>query len=453
MLSLPRLFSDHMVLQQQQEIMVWGSLAANGMVTVHFLDQTVEAVSRNGKWCVTLAPMPAGGPYTMTITAADCSIVLRDVYIGEVWVCGGQSNMEWQLNSSEYGESEAGQANYPQIRFFRQSVQAAEQPVESVQGEWFPCTREYAGSCSAVAYYFARRLQEWLGVPIGLLQTAVGGTAAQYWMSRRSLQEDPDFSGYLQMRRPDDGLTASEWLRRPTVLYNGMIAPIQRYAVRGALWYQGERNANIYNPIEYRKLFPALIADWRRGWRRHDLPFLFVQLPGYGKGVKWPLLREAQLMTALSVPHTEMAVTIDTGDETDIHPLRKQPVGERLALLAGNAIYGKSLDSRSPLYCGARFEEGYAIVRFTHAGSGLAEPEDGLRGFEICGADGVFREAQAKVEGTDTVVVWHESVQQPRAVRYGWGSRPVCNLYSYAKLPASPFRSDSDVICTDGERT
>jgi sialate O-acetylesterase len=444
-IRLPQLFSDHMVIQCKEPISVRGTITKDEAVTVSLLSQRVIAVPSNGHWHAELAPVPAGGPYELVVSSESCRIEIKDVYAGEVWVCGGQSNMAWPLDKAANGQEEAAEAEYPLIRFFKQDARGADEPCDDVaNGSWQPTQPDSAGSCYAVAYYFGKALYARLGVPIGLLLSAVGGTAAQYWMSRGALEADADFLHYTASRGSCELLTQQEQLKQPSVLYNAMIAPLLRYPVRGVIWYQGERNANHYGPIEYRKLFPALIQDWRDGWRREGLPFLFVQLPGLdnGKGESWALLREAQLMAMLNVPNTWMAVAIDAGERSNLHPINKKPIGERLSLLALGFVYGAGLKLRSPIYERMAIHNGKVLLRFSDTGEGLFTSEGKVRGFTICGEDGIFREAQAQIEGSDTVVVWHQDIIQPTAVRYGWAGFPDCNLYGSGQWPVVPFRTD-----------
>lgn len=489
--KLPSIFSDHMVLQQGMPVPVWGQASPGERVAVSLGRERGEATAgRDGRWLVRLPALRAGGPHELAVAGRN-TIRLRDVLVGEVWLASGQSNMQFSVENAQNPKQEIAQASYPQIRTFNVALTAAVEPQADCRGEWVVCSPQAAGrSFSAVAYYFARELHRHLGVPVGIVHASWGGTRIQLWMDPATLAADPDLQPILgeaektlgeftESFLTNDAPRVAAWAARareekasgrplplppplprdprvvtpdrgPTLstsLYNAMIAPVARYGIRGAIWYQGESNA--WEAYRYRKLFPAMIQGWRRAWGQGDFPFLFVQLANFGQppgpsgpgDSTWAELREAQLM-ALAVPNTGMAVTVDIGEGQDIHPRNKQEVGRRLALLAGTLVYGWKGESSGPRYQSMSIEGGAIRLRFTHVGRGLvAAWGDKLQGFAVAGSDRRFLWADAAIAG-DTVVVSSPQVPQPVAVRYAWGDDPPCNLYNLEGLPASPFRTD-----------
>jgi sialate O-acetylesterase len=621
---MPALFGDHMVLQRDSNVPIWGTAAAGSEVAVRLADQrAVARAGADGAWRIDLEPLPAGGPHELVVEAAGETLRFSDVLVGEVWLASGQSNMQMPL--AGWGEildyeTEIARADYPRIRLFQVERATAMQPRSDVATEgWQRCGPETVAEFSAVAYFFGRRLHREIGVPIGLIHTSWGGTLAEAWTSRETLEPMEDFGaavrevaettledlaemgrireeematrrkalseadeglaegaplwagidlddstwsalelpldftdesqmelggalwfrrrveipghwlgselnlslGYIQeedetffngtsigstsgwqprsyvvpvelvregsnvitvrnadlggfggiwgdagdlaLERPngDEIPLAGRWLHRaglelgplppspnsphrPSVLYNAMIAPLAPYAIRGAIWYQGE--SNVERAYQYRTLFPALIRDWRRAWGREELPFYFVQLaaflPTTAEPVEsaWAELREAQSM-ALALPNTGMAVAIDIGDAKDIHPKNKQDVGNRLARLALARTYGADVPDSGPIYRGMTRLGSRIRLDFEHTRGGLEARGGALQGFAIAGDDRVFRWADARIED-DAVIVWGDEVPDPVAVRYGWADNPDCNLINAAGLPASPFRSD-----------
>jgi sialate O-acetylesterase len=485
--ELPAAVGSHMVLQREKPVPIWGKADPGEEVTVTFNGQSAKAAAgADGKWSVKLAPMPAGGPYAMTIAGKN-TLELSDILVGEVWFCGGQSNMAFMVENVTDGKAVVAAANHPNIRIFNSKRTIAETPRFTVKGAWQVCTPASVAQSPAVAYFFALKLQEDLGVPIGLLHSSWGGTAAEVWMPEELLaKEFPDIPASwaeLQKSYPEaaqavaalnekqqeefkaqaaaaqaEGKPAPKAPRKltakgekngrdtPSGGWNGMITPHVPYAVRGVIWYQGE--ANIGRAYQYRELFPALIGAWRQAWGEPELPFLFVQLPNMIRRLPpmppdWPELREAQLMTALRVPHTGMAVAIDIGDPHDLHPTNKKPVGERLAHLAEGLVYGKATgDLTGPLYKSAEVAGDKVTISFTSADSGLvARDGAALQGFVIAGEDKRFVPAQAVIQG-NTVVVSAPGVAKPVSVRYAWEDNPPSTLYNKAGFPASPFRTD-----------
>ncbi|MCS7314129.1 MAG: sialate O-acetylesterase [Bryobacterales bacterium] len=476
---LPALISDHMLLQRDLPLRIWGWAEPGEQVTVRLAGQTTETVADSaGRWEVWLRPMAAGGPHELVVRGRN-TISVRDVLVGEVWVASGQSNMAWPVERSRDPEKEAAAANYPRIRLFKVGLKTSEEPLEDVEGAWQPCNPETVKGFSAVGYFFARHLHERLGVPVGVIQSAWGGTPAQAWTSRATLVSEPTLQTFLiewnralvnwprAKRRWEEGLR--DWERRaaeakregreppprpsqppgpghphtPAGLFNAMIHPLTPYAIRGAIWYQGESNATPHAHL-YRTLFEAMIRDWRQAWGLGDFPFLFVQLASYGNAPPegyWSIVQEAQLK-ALELRNTAMAVTIDIGEEKDIHPKNKQDVGLRLALAARALVYGEKIVYSGPIFRQLTREGDRLRLWFDHAGGGLRARGGSLKEFLVAGADRVFHPAHAAIEA-DTVVVWSAEVKEPVAVRYAWANFPEATLFNAEGLPASPFRTDN----------
>lgn len=644
-LRLPAIFGNHMVLQRGQVIPIWGLSAPTAYVTVSFHGDTASAMADiQGNWAMELGPYPEGGPYTMTVESGNTKIEFKDVLIGEVWLASGQSNMEMSLNSVQNGYEETQNANFPQIRLFQTPLVADSEPQFTCGGSWTLCSPATAAGFSAVAYFFGRELHQRYNVPIGLIESAWGGTPAESWTSLEVLEENPVFESILErVPDPDEDLPAkmqewevahklweqearlkdpgdkgyplgfaqpdfddsnwetmtlpgpfdtntpqllidgAVWFRTkvsiprewegeslalslgaiddfdstyydnvqvgatgletpnswmtprhytihgklvhageatiavrvfdeaaqggftghpddmyltlddggdrislagewrfyveysrnhsdvppeppcpgwnswtPSGLYNAMINPLIPYAIKGAIWYQGESNAD--RAYQYRTLFPTMITNWRDDWEQGDFPFYWVQLANFGASnadpveSDWAELREAQSMT-LDLPNTGQAVTIDIGDTVDIHPKNKQDVGKRLALIAMAQAYGEDdIVCSGPAYHTMKVEGNKATIYFTHADGGLSV-NDGrpVTGFAIAGKDRIFHWAQAEISG-EQVIVSCEKVPNPIAVRYGWSGNPEVNLYNRSGLPASPFRTDDWKGVTYGKR-
>jgi sialate O-acetylesterase len=403
------------------------------------------------------------------------TIVLSDIFVGDVWVASGQSNMEFSMTSLTNADSEIAAAKYPKIRLFHVDQKPADFPLEYVKSKgWEECTPKTVASSSAVAYFFARNLQQKLGVPIGLIESYWGGTPAESWTSLRSLSADaalmPVFAARAQtmatqattvLRQNREEMEYQQALARarnegkpeparswhpdfaawgPGALYNGMIAPLTPFAIRGVIWYQGESNAGPERAFLYGRLFPTMIRDWRASWGEGDFPFLFVQIANWNAGpeAQWPEVRDAQRRT-LTLRNTGMAVTIDIGDPEDIHPKNKQEVGRRLALAARAIAFGEQIEWSGPLYRQLTREDHALRVWFDHA-QGLAAKSGALTGFEIAGTDGKYVAADAKIDG-GSVLVSSGTVPEPVSVRYGWAANPTCNLVNRDELPASPFEA------------
>jgi sialate O-acetylesterase len=465
--KLPALISDGMVLQQGTDVPVWGWADDGETVTVEIQGQKVMATAKDGKWMLKLKPLKAGGPFTLTIAGKN-RIEMKNVLVGEVWICSGQSNMQWSLKQSDSGEAEIAKANYPMIRLFTVPRAETDKPQSDVKAVWKECGPESVGAFSAVGYYFGRDLHKARKVPIGLINNAVGGSPAESWTSEEILTGDAEYKQFHaeyparmnQYNQATEKFKANSeaakaegkpaprppgrpWM--PSGLYNGMLAPLAPYAIKGAIWYQGESNAT--RAYQYRRLFPTMIRNWRAIWGQGDFPFLFVQLAAFGPNAPtlgesdWAELREAQTTTLRAVPKTGMALAIDYGTYDDIHPRKKEPVGARLALAARSIAYGEKLTFSGPMYDSMKVEDGRISLRFKHTGKGLEARDGELKGFLIAGEDRIWREAKAEINGK-RVVVSSPEVLKPVAVRYAWAKFPACNLYNKDGLPASPFRTD-----------
>ena len=457
--KLPAIFSNHMVLQREAKIPVWGTAAVAETVSVTLADQTQTVkADEKGNWRIDLKSMKAGGPHTMTV-AGDTrhTIVMSDVMIGEVWVCSGQSNMQWSVDRSNNAKKEIAAAKWPNIRLFTVQRDIAAKPKSDCTGTWTQCNPKTISSFSAVGYYFGRHVHKALKVPVGLIHTSWGGTPAESWTSRKTLEKDPklrvladrwdtmiaEYAASQPARK--DKKDPQRNPHRASGLYNAMIQPLIPYAIQGAIWYQGE--SNVGRAYQYRTLFPAMIQDWRTHWGQGDFPFLFVQLANFRK-VKpepgdsaWAELQEAQLMT-LKLPNAGMAVTIDIGEANDIHPRNKQDVGKRLGLNALAIAYKQDVAHTGPVFKTVRIEGNEVVLRFTNIAKGLKTPNnEPVKGFAVAGQDRKFVWADAGIDG-HTVIVSSDKIPSPIAVRYAWADNPVCNLVDSTGLPASPFRTD-----------
>jgi len=519
--KMPAIFGDHMVLQQEATVPVWGTADPGEKVTVTVGTESASATAgADGKWLVKLPALPPGTAALTVTVAGKNKLTFSDVLVGDVWVCSGQSNMEFGFGGAHNAATEGPKANDPQLRLFDVQRKTAMQPESDVVGSWQVCTPDTVKAFTAVGYFFGRELRSSLNRPIGLIESSWGGTPAQAWTSPSGLQKDPVLQKYVDQYNQDvanypkaladfpaktaayqaaldawnrDVLpayqaTLKDWNDAvakakaagqpeppkpqpstpqprppadpaggpggPSNLFNGMIAPLIPYAIKGAIWYQGESNAGA--AIEYRTLFGRMITDWREKWGEGDFPFLFVQLASFDSGPVpyWAYLRESQLKT-LALPNTGMASAVDVGVPKNIHPQDKSDVGLRLALAARHVAYGQDLVYAGPIYQAEKFEGNIVRVSFTQTGSGLIIgtppwtpagltplPTTTLVGFEVAGADGNFVSADAKIDG-NAVVVSSPQVTQPLYVRYGWSNVVEANLYNKEGLPASPFRTDN----------
>ena len=479
--TLAPLFQDHAVLQRDQPVPVWGHATPGEHVTVAFQGQVVgTTVAADGRWMVYLAALPASAESADLVVTGANVITLHDILVGEVWLASGQSNMEWPLKWAVNGPAEVAAANHPQLRLFSVVHQVASEPAITVKGSWQPCTPESVPMFSAISYFFARDLQKKLGVPVGVIGSYWGGSPIESWtdsVTLRGTKAWPEIDDRWQKSLPGSAEYAERYPAvraawgvaeehaiathtknplkwpmppmgkgtpfEPSGLFNGMIAPLQPYALRGVIWYQGEQNWP--RPDAYAELFPTLIRTWRAQWGEGDFPFYFVQVANYimaddPSGRAWARLRDAQT-SALGLPATGMAVTIDIGDPKDIHPRNKQEAGRRLALIAKTQAYGIPGDFQGPTFTFVTGEKSSLRVHFKHASTGLISANRPVQSLEIAGADKVFHPATGKIE-RDTLVVSSREVKQPLAVRYAWSNAPAANLFNGAGLPAVPFRSD-----------
>jgi sialate O-acetylesterase len=456
------LFSDHAVLQRDKPVSVWGRADPGEPVTVTFRGQSVGATAdAAGRWTVILDAIPVQTEGADLAAAGKNRIVARDVVVGEVWLCSGQSNMEFVLRGPESrpglgyrvedADAEVATARYPLIRQYRVPRRVSSAPQADLGGAWQCCSPETAAGFTAVGYFFARTVVQKLGVPVGLVNSAYAGTPIEAWMSAAAFASSPGLAAIRARERSGGSAVAVPGMRSPPLgspsqpegLFNGMVAPLIPYGLRGILWYQGESNAE--RAGEYRALFPAMIAAWREQFGQGDLPFYFVQLanfapPGAPGRATWAYLREAQA-EALSLPQTGMAVAIDLGDPRDIHPRNKQEVGRRLAAIALVNLYGLSGDVSGPQFAGIEPAGAALRVRFDYAQTGLITHDRPVQSLEIAGADRIFHPASGRIDG-ETLLVSSPLVPHPVAVRYAWADAPVANLYNGAGLPAAPFRSD-----------
>jgi sialate O-acetylesterase len=477
-------FTDHMVLQRDMKVPVWGTADAGEVVRVEFANgEKAATAGADGTWRVDLDPMSASAhARTMTVRGSNTAqpVKLEDVLVGEVWVASGQSNMVFPVAASgpylgliDY-EGEVAAANYPEIRMFTGADTKKYAPQTSVNGTWVVCSPDTVEAFSAVGYLFARDLYQQIQVPVGILTVASGASCAEAWISREAMTSDAQIKPYLDAldaaykyysatpqgpvagapvrptpinkpRVPVTRLTdPSRDQHMPTVLFNGMINPIVPYAMRGVIWYQGESIVGGTAGLNlYGHMLHALIKDWRGRWGEGDFPFYIVQLPGQKNISNNPRIREEQ-QTVMDLPNTGLAVTMDTGEASNVHPRNKAPTGYRLMLIALANAYGRNIEYSGPLYAGMKVEGGAVRISFTHTGGGLVAKDGALKGFQIAGADQKFVEADAKIDG-NTVVVSSAQVAAPAAVRYGWDNYPEgmgCNLYNSYDLPAAPFRTD-----------
>jgi len=474
--SLPNVFGDHMVLQRGHQNPVWGKADPGEKVTVSIAGQSHATVANaEGTWRVQLTSMEAGGPHRLTVEGKN-AIVFEDVLVGEVWVCSGQSNMRWKVKDSNHRDVEIASANLPEMRLITIPNVGTQEPQSNFNGEWKVCSPETVGDFSAVGYFFGRRLHHTLEVPVGLINTAWGGSSIEAWLPRDAMESSGHYDALLEdwgrqmaaytdevhaknvaeyeawkaagrpgktMRQPRDPRTGNH---RPANIFNGVLTPIVGYGMRGNIWYQGESNAG--RASQYRTLFPLMITTWRELWGQGDFPFYWVQLADYQAevdvptGGPWAELREAQTMTR-SLPNTGEAVIIDVGEGRDIHPRDKQTVANRLVLHALVKDYGCDMACESPRFASMEIEGGLATLTFDRVSTTLyAFDTKTVKGFTIAGEDQKFVWAEAKIIGKNQVEVWSDQVPEPVAVRYGFEINPVVNLYDRNGLPVTPFRTD-----------
>ena len=490
--KLPAIFNNDMVIQRETAAPVWGwaDPAEDVTVTGSWGAKAQTVAGKDGKWSVKLDTPKAGGPFTVTVQGKN-KIELSNVLSGDVWFCSGQSNMQWNVANSNNGKQEIENAKYPGIRLFSVKLTPSQTPVNDTVGKWEPCSPASVGRFSAAGYFFGRKLHQDLKVPIGLINSSWGGTGIEAWTrldkqigdsAVKSLKDNYDkaVAAYtpekakakFDAEKADWQKKMEEWKKNgskgtapraprldphpqkhqnyPANLYNGMVVPVLPFAIKGAIWYQGEHNSG--KAGNYRAQMERLITSWREVWGCGDFAFYFVQLPNFMKPWTapvedggWPMMREAFMRTAKEVPNTGMAITIDIGEADNIHPKNKQDVGDRLARLALHNTYGeKDVVWTGPIFKSAKFDGGKAVVTFENGGSPLAVKGDKIVGFALVDENGVTVKADAVIAGDDSVTVSAPEVKKAVMVYYAWANNPVgVNLINKAGLPASPFRFGS----------
>ena len=467
------------MLQQDKDVPVWGWARAGEKLEATLAGQTAATVAgKEGRWMLKFAPLKAGGPFELVVKGDGSRITVKDVLVGEVWLGSGQSNMAMTVSRAKDYEAEKKSAAFPQIRMFTVGGGVSKNPKQDCEGRWVVCSPESVGGFSATAYFFGREVHRKLNVPVGLINSSVGGTPIESWVDASAQEAVPELLPLLEQIRtaPFDpaaakatyekekaayatkvkeakaeGKPAPRAPRDPVVLherkhdvgglFNGKIAPLIPYALRGFLWYQGEANSIAERAPYYGHSLQLLVKDWRQRWREEDAPFAWVQLPNFeSRGDGWCLVREGMLQS-LKLPNTGMAVTIDIGDNKDVHPTNKQDVGSRLAQWALGSVYGHEVAVSGPRYLKHEIIGPHVVVKMSHTDGGLVGKHD-LRGFLICGEDRQWRQAEVKIDGSKLFISSPE-VPRPVAVRYAWAEVPVVSLWNGAGLPASPFRTDN----------
>jgi len=493
--SLPDVISDGMVLQQKQRVPIWGNADPGETVTVRFAGQSKKTTAfPDGKWIIKLDPLRANAtPATMIISGKN-TIELKNILVGEVWLVAGQSNMQRLLSETADGEAAIAAADHPLIRLFNVSRQVAFKHAPPPLGRWLPCSPQTVKDFSAAGYYFGVELEKELRVPIGLINSSYGGSQAEAWtpveylMTSNDLRPTVDRTKIWDEERPRVRAEYDEAIKKwraeadkataagarpspsPAVpdalreyriaasIYDGMIAPLMPFYIRGALWYQGESNEA--RAQQYEILLPTMIKAWRERWAEGDFPFGIVQLPNYRDpkpdpaDEPWSHIREAQRRTVVSTPNTGLIVTIDIGEAHDIHPKNKLDVGKRMARWALADVYGQKITKSGPMFREARPAHSKVVIKFDAVGTGLrVRNASELSEFAIAGEDRKWYWANAKITGKDTIEVWSEYVKQPIAVRYAFNNNPRNpNLTNDTGLPAAPFRTDNWPGPTDGKR-
>ncbi len=483
--KLPTIFSDHMVLQRDMPLPVWGWAEPSEAVVVVLGNQTYKATAdADGNWRVTLKPLSLGEPRTLVVEGKN-RLQINDILVGEVWLCSGQSNMGWDVKNCWSADLDIAAAKFPNLRMITVGGMGSQTPVKDFDGHWDICTPKTVGRFSAVGYFFGRELHQVLDVPIGLIDNAWGGSSCEAWIRRDLFADNPMYEALMARWKKIEAefdldqskaklvekvktweletaaaRKAGKWhprkprlnnpltnQHRPANLYNARLMPIHPFAMRGVVWYQGESNAG--RAYQYRELFPLMIQNWRDTWKQGDFPFYWVQLADYTKEIpdpgdsNWAELREAQTMTMDRLSNTGEAVIIDLGEASDIHPRNKVDVARRLARWALARDYGLDFDFQSPRYDTMEIVEGKIVLSFKNVGSKLRSVDASqVQGFAIAGTDKKWVWAEAKIIGTDRIEVSCEAVSEPVAVRYAWANNPVCNVHNEIGLPLTPFRTD-----------
>lgn len=420
--KLAPIFADNMVLQREMPVPIWGTASPDETVTITFAGQTkTTKADAKGKWQLKLDVLKAGGPFEL-VAAGKNQVKLTNVLVGEVWVCSGQSNMQWTLNQTENAAEEIANSANPQLRLNT--------------GSWQVAGPETSGKFSGTGYYFGKALQKSLGVPVGLVNRSVGGTSARAWTSKNAILEEPAMKPYVE------DILGKDAKGNAGNLYEGMIRPLIPMAMRGVIWYQGESDAG--RSPEYVELIQTMVKSWRKDWGQGDFPFLYVHLGAIGPAAKaptdigWGPIREAQ-DAALKLPNTGVAAFADS--DSDLHPRKKKIAGDRLALAARALVYGEKIVASGPIVDKVEPDGAAVVVHFKSVGSGLVAKGDKVKGFAIAGADGNFAWADAEIKG-NTVRLTSKDVAMPQFVRYAFASNPQATLYNREELPALPFRTD-----------
>ncbi len=484
--KLPTLFSNHMVLQRDMPLPVWGWADPGEEVAVVLGDQTHKAIAdAEGNWRVTLEPLTLGEPRTLVVEGKESRLQVDDILVGEVWLCSGQSNMGWEVKNCWNAELDIAGANFPSIRMITVGGEGSQTPVKDFDGQWDVCTPKTVGQFSAVGYFFGRELHQVLDVPIGLIDNAWGGSSCEAWIRRDRLEGDPMYEALLARWKKTaeeydldkakvefaekikaweikaaEAKEAGKWhpwkpqfnnplvgQHRPCNLYNARLMPVMPFAVKGTIWYQGETNSG--RSYQYREMFPLMIQNWRDEWKQGDFPFYWVQLADYTRETddpgdsNWAELREAQTMTMDRLANTGEAVIIDLGEAADIHPRNKLGVARRLVRWALARDYGLKFVYQSPRYDSMEVVDGKIVLQFKHVGYRLRTVDaHEAEGFAIAGEDKKWVWAEAEIVAGQRIEVSSETVPNPVAVRYAWANNPVCNVYNDKGLPLTPFRTD-----------
>lgn len=473
-ITMPVLFGDGMVFQRQAPIRIFGQATDGSQITVELADQVAITTAKAGQWRVELKAMPAGGPYELRVSDAEREVVYKDVMLGEVWLAGGQSNMAQSLKHTlEYGKYLPKKV-LSELRYIKIPVTEFGE-INRKRVSWQRFDSESSLELSAVAYYFARELQKRLGeVTVAIIGSYRGGTWNENWMTPESIKKEPplrhlfekydiEYSKFENEAAYEEAyreylVKLKEWRKkggwshgrvpfaplgpkayqRPAGLYECMIQPLQPYTIKGVIWYQGEGNSGRYQ--EFRTLFPAFIEGWRKTWENPNLPFYFVQLPGY-KDESWPNFRQAQLDCFKKIEHCGMVVSEGCGDKEDIHPKTKKPIGDRLAIAVSSEVYGQPHVPYGPVFKRVEYEGKLARVSFDYVGKGLSLKTKSTQAFEIAGSDNNFKPAHYKIENNQ-LVLWNDTLDHPRFVRYAFSPNPDMCLFNGDGLPASPFTSE-----------
>ncbi|AOZ94823.1 hypothetical protein LPB68_20910 [Paenibacillus crassostreae] len=455
-----QMFSSDMVFQRDVNAEIWGWTEPGSSISVTVNDQMFTAIGdEDGKWIANIGLYSAGGPYTITIADGKSTNTLTNVMFGDVWLCSGQSNMEFTMSNILNAPEEIQNATNSNIRFITIPNRTSAVPLTTMDEsvKWQVASPNNVENLSAVGYFFAKELTQEMDVPIGIVFAAVGGTKAESWTSYNTLKDNPNYSHAAE--EIHSGVAIIETTSSPIALYNGMIAPITPYPLKGVLWYQGESN---WGEPTYSQLLPELISDWRKSFNNAQLPFVIIQIAAYGalqtednpaqSDPGLPEVREAQLYTSLNDNNVGLVVTSDLGDPSDIHPKNKQDVGIRAARNALGEFYNKEIVYSGPIYKSMKLEGDNIRLTFDFTGSGLfagvknglepvaASPDDKLKGFAIAGADHQYYMAEAVIDG-DSVIVSSSYVNEPVSVKYGWNDSPIGNLYNLEGLLTSPFRT------------